>query len=67
VLEVAERRAAQLVGGAVLVDEPGHLGRMAHEVGRELGGHDGVDRAVERAREIDEPPRGGVCHQLFAG
>ena len=36
VIEVAVRRAAQLVGRAVLVDQPRDLVRMADEVGREL-------------------------------
>ena len=35
VLEVAVRRAAQLVGGAVLVDHPRDLARVPREVGRE--------------------------------
>ena len=66
VLEVAERRAAQLVGRPVLVDQPGHLVRVADEVGRELGGDHQIDRLAVALAQIDEAPGGGVGEDLLA-
>ena len=64
VIELAVRRAAQIVGGAVLMEQPGDLVRMAGEVGRELRGDDAVDRLAVALGQIDHPPRGGVREEL---
>ena len=42
--QVAERRAEPVIRLAVLVDQPGHLARVAHRIGWELG----ADRQVHR-------------------
>ena len=65
VAEVAVRRAAQLVGGAVLVNQPGDLVRVADEVGRELRGDHEIDRPPVALAEIEQPPGRGVGQDLF--
>ena len=62
--ELAERGAAQIVNRAVLVEQPGHLVRMADEVGRKLGRDHRVDRLVVGLRQIDEPPERRLREQL---
>jgi hypothetical protein len=63
-LEVAVRSAAQLVGGTMLMDDPGDLARMACEVGREPGGDQQVDRPRVARRQVEHPPGGGLRQQL---
>ena len=67
VLEVAVRRAAQLVRGAMLVDHPGDLARVAGEIGREARGDQQIDRLAVARREIEQPPRGRLREQFVLG
>ena len=62
--EVGVGRAAQLVGGTVLVDEPRHLARVAREVGRELRADREVDRLPVALAQVEQPPRRGVRQDL---
>jgi hypothetical protein len=62
--EVAVNRAAQLVRRAVLMDQPGDLVRVAHEVRRELRRDHQIDRPSVALAEIEQPPRGGVGKDL---
>ena len=64
VVEVAVDRARELVAGAVLVDQPRHLVRMADEVGRELGADGQVDPGPVALAQVEEPPRRGVGQDL---
>ena len=57
VREVAVLGPAQLVRGAVLVDQPRHLVRMADEIRRELRGDHEIDRPAVALAEIEQPPR----------
>ena len=65
VRELAVRRAAEIVDRAVLMEQPGDLVRMAHEVGRKLGRDHRVDALAVRFGQIDHPPCGGLRQQLF--
>ena len=63
--EGAVGRAEEVVGLAVLVEEPGHLARVAHEVARELRGDHEVDRRRRLvSRHLEEPPGQGLAHEL---
>ena len=64
VAEVAVLGAAQLVRGAVLMDQPRDLARMAHEVGRKLRGDHQIDRLPVALAQIEQPPRRGVRQDL---
>ena len=64
VIEIAERRAGELVRRAVLMDEPRHLARMAGEIGRKLRGDEDVDRAAVAFAEIEQTPGGGMRENL---
>jgi hypothetical protein len=57
-------RVGQLVGGAVLMHQPAHLARMAHEVGRKLGGDDQVHRPAIALAQVEQTPGGGVRQQF---
>ena len=65
VLEVAVGCAAQLVGGAMLMDHPRHLAGMAREVGRKARGDQEIDWLAVARREIEEAPRGGLREQVL--
>ena len=62
--ELAVRRAAQIVNRAVLMKQPGHLVRMAHEIGRELRGDHEIHGLVVRLGQIDEPPQRRLREQF---
>src|SRR4051794_8957329 len=63
--EVAVRGAAQLVGRAVLVNQPRDLIRVPREVRRKFCPDDEIDRAAVTFAEIQEAPRRGVRKNLF--
>jgi hypothetical protein len=65
VLEVAVRRAAQFVGGAMLMDHPGDFARMPGEVGGKSSGDEEIDRLAVARREIEQPPRRGLREELL--
>ena len=60
VVEVAVFGAAELVGRAVLMDQPRHLVRVPHEIRRKLRPDDEVDRPAVAFRQVEQPPGGGV-------
>ena len=64
VVELAVRRAAEIVDRAVLMEQPGDLVGVPGEVGRELGRDDRVDALAVGLAQVDHPPRGGVRQQL---
>ena len=53
VCEVAVRRAAEVVDRTVLVQQPGDLVGVAHEIGRELGGDHRVDAHAVGLGEVE--------------
>ena len=59
-IEVAVRCSRELVGGAVLVNEPRHLARVTHEVRRKLRRDHEIDRTSVALAEIEETPGSGV-------
>ena len=65
VLEVAVGCAAQLVGGAMLMDHPRHLVGMAREVGGKARGDQEINWLAVTRREIEEAPRGGLREQVL--
>jgi len=64
VTEIAVGRAAQFVGGPVLMHQPGHFPWMAGEVGRKLRGDHHVDRPAVALAQIQQAPRGRVRQDL---
>ena len=60
VVELAQRRAVELVRLPELVHEPDALVRMPHEVRRELRRHDEVDLPAVRLVEVEHPPEEGL-------
>src|SRR5262249_14401023 len=64
VREVAVLGAAQLVRGAMLVDQPRDLSRVPRTIGREARRNQQVNRLSGARREIEQPPRRGLCQQL---
>ena len=60
VREIAVLGTAQLICGAVLMDDPRHLIWMADEVRRELRADDEIDGLAVALAEIDQPPYRGV-------
>ena len=65
--EVAVGRAAELVGGPVLVNEPGHLVGVAREVRWELRPDDQVDRRAVALAEIEQAPGANAVAVLAPG
>ena len=65
VVEVAERRSAELIGRSTLMDQPDDLVRVPGEICRELGANDQVNRAAVALTQVDEAPGGGVGEDLF--
>ena len=63
--EIAVWRAAQFVGGAVLVNQPRDLVRVPREVRRKFCADDEIDGAAVALAEIEEAPRRGVRKNLF--
>ena len=62
--ELAVRRVEQIVDRAVLVEQPGHLARVADEIGRKLGRNHRVDALAVGLGQIDQPPGGGLREEL---
>ena len=62
--ELAVGRAAKLIGRPVLVNEPGHLARMPHEVGRKPRRDHEIHIVGSRGAEVEHAPGSGVGEDL---
>jgi len=67
VIELAVRRADEIVDRAVLMEQPGDLVRMTDEVSGKFRRDDRVDPFAVRLGQIDHPPRRRVGQQLGLG
>ena len=65
VLEIAVRRSAQFVSGAMLMDHPGDFARMPSEVGRKPSGDQEIDGFAIARRKIEQTPCRGLREELL--